>query len=458
MQTKFCFLIAALICGGQFLFSASVPPEEGVRTDTLRRDTLEDNLILTIPDSLLKMKLATSETENRPDTINDKIETVVGYDEDEVLLRMVAQQSEDIRMRDSLMKDSLLEGLYSQERELENRLKLVRDSIYTLRADEIAQTAFRDSIAKIRQKQDSVAKLMTQEKHLGQITVTRSLIKDTEEDLQEMRRNRKNIYSPWRMDGLVQAQVAQSYISKNWYQGGNELNLNVLSILKGNINYSKNNLIWENLGEWRTGFANTPSDTLRKFNVNDDLFRIYSKLGYQIAKNLYISSSVDFKTTVWNMWKPNTSKRKTAFCTPIRFNLDLGLDYKPVENLSIVLAPASYKMVYALQTDASILVTDYGIKKKDENILNDIGSSLRIKYKYMPLREIELETEFYLYTNYEKVEIDWQTTCNFIINRFLTARVSLHPRFDNTYIASGEKEAKLQFKELLSVGFSHTFR
>ena len=90
--------------------------------------------------------------------------------------------------------------------------------------------------------------------------------------------------------------------------------------------------------------------------------------------------------------------------------------------------------------------------------MNDIGSSIRIKYKYAPLREIVLETEFYFYTNYKKVEIDWQTTCNFIINRFMTTRVSLHPRFDNTYIASGETKAKLQFKELLSIGFSHTFR
>ena len=391
------------------------------------------------------------------DTLKDQDAIVLNYDEDEMLLRMVAQQSEDIRQRDSLFRDSLLNDLRTREQQLEAELQHVRDSILELRADELAQAAFRDSMARIQREQDSVAQQLAQEKRMGQITVSRSLIKDTEEDLQEMRRNRKNIYSPWRMDGLVQVQMAQSYISKNWYQGGNELNLNVLSILKGNINYSKDNLVWENSGEWRTGFANTPGDTLRMFNVNDDQFRIYSKVGYQIAKNLYISSSADFRTSIWNMWKPNTRNRKTAFGTPIRFNLDLGLDYKPVANLSIVLSPASYKMVYAMQTDSTILVTDYGIPA-DKNILNDIGSSLRIKYKYVPLREIVLETEFYFYTNYKKVEIDWQTTCNFIINRFMTARVSLHPRFDNTYIASGETKAKLQFKELLSVGFSHTFR
>ncbi|MBP5476281.1 MAG: DUF3078 domain-containing protein [Paludibacteraceae bacterium] len=452
MQTKTCFLTLVLLCCGQLLYAHPV-----LRGDTVPDEIPDDSLLLTVPDSLLRRSELRLDSTIEVDTLKDQDAIVLNYDEDAMLLHMIAQQSEDIRQRDSLFRDSLLNDLRTREQQLEAELQHVRDSILDLRADELAQAAFRDSMARIQREQDSVAQQLAQEKRMGQITVSRSLIKDTEEDIKEMQRNRKNIYSPWRMDALVQIQMAQSYISKNWYQGGNELNLNLLSVLKGNINYSKNNLVWENYGEWRTGFANTPGDTLRMFNVNDDQFRIYTKVGYQIAKNLYVSSSADFRTSIWNMWKPNTRNRKTAFGTPIRFNLDLGLDYKPVANLSIVLSPASYKMVYAMQTDSTILVTDYGIPA-GKNILNDIGSSLRIKYKYTPLREIVLETEFYFYTNYKKVEIDWQTTCNFIINRFMTARVSLHPRFDNTYIASGETKAKLQFKELLSVGFSHTFR
>ena len=448
MQTKnYCLIITLLFSS---LLLSATPPFRGdtvQATDTLHR----------LPDSLLRESRLALDSVIPVDTLKDQDAMVVGFDTDDMLLRMIARQGEDIRQRDSLLRDSLLGHLYAEEHRLEAELKHVRDSIMNLRANEIAQAAFRDSIAKLQREQDSVAQQLAKEKRLGQITVSRSLIKDTEEDLNEMRRNRKNIFSPWRMDGLIQIQMAQSYISKNWYQGGNELNLNILSVLKGNINYSKNNLVWENLGEWRTGFANTPGDTLRLFNTNDDLFRIYSKVGYQIAKNLYISSSADFRTSIWDVWKINTYNRKTAFGTPTRFNLDIGLDYKPVKDLSIVLAPATYKMVHALQTDSTILVTDYGIPA-GKNIMNDIGSSIRIKYKYAPLREIVLETEFYFYTNYKKVEIDWQTTCNFIINRFMTTRVSLHPRFDNTYIASGETKAKLQFKELLSIGFSHTFR
>ena len=449
MQTKTCFLIAALLCSGLSLCA----------TPVLRGDTVPADSLMAIPDSLLRVSALPLDTVLDVDTLKDQDAMVVGFDEDEVLLRMIAQQSDDIRRRDSLQRDSLLNELYTQERRLEDELKHVRDSILNLRADELAQAAFRDSIARLQREQDSVAKQLAQEKHLGQIAVTKSLIKDTEEDLADMRRNRENIYSPWRKDALVQLQMAQSYISKNWYQGGNEFNLNILSVLKGNLNYSKNNLIWENLGEWRTGFANTPGDTLRLFNTNDDLFRIYSKVGYQIVKNLYLSASADFRTSIWDTWKANTNNLKTTFGTPIRFNIDLGLDYKPVKDLSIVVAPASYKMVYAMVTDSTVTVTDYGIPA-GKNILNDVGSSLRVKYKYTPLREIVLETEFYINYTYLKhtLEVDWQTTCNFVINRFLTTRITLHPRYDSSYKPNGATKAKIQFKEMLSIGFSHTFR
>ncbi len=449
MQTKTCFLIAALLCSGLSLCA----------TPVLRGDTVPGDSLMAIPDSLLRVSALPLDTVLDVDTLKDQDAMVVGFDEDEMLLRMIAQQSDDIRRRDSLQRDSLLNELYTQERRLEDELKHVRDSILNLRADELAQAAFRDSIARLQREQDSVAKQLAQEKHLGQIAVTKSLIKDTEEDLADMRRNRQNIYSPWRKDALVQLQMAQSYISKNWYQGGNEFNLNILSVLKGNINYSKDNLIWENLGEWRTGFANTPGDTLRLFNTNDDLFRIYSKVGYQIVKNLYLSASADFRTSIWDTWKANTNNLKTTFGTPIRFNIDLGLDYKPVKDLSIVVAPASYKMVYAMVTDSTVTVTDYGIPA-GKNILNDVGSSLRVKYKYTPLREIVLETEFYINYTYLKhtLEVDWQTTCNFVINRFLTTRITLHPRYDSSYKPNGATKAKIQFKEMLSIGFSHTFR
>ena len=56
------------------------------------------------------------------------------------------------------------------------------------------------------------------------------------------------------------------------------------------------------------------------------------------------------------------------------------------------------------------------------------------------------------------MELDLEVNCDFIINRFFSARVMLHPRYDNTVIYTGDEKAKMQFRELLSIGFAHKFR
>jgi hypothetical protein len=55
------------------------------------------------------------------------------------------------------------------------------------------------------------------------------------------------------------------------------------------------------------------------------------------------------------------------------------------------------------------------------------------------------------------VEIDLEANCDFIINRFLSARLMLHPRFDSSVIMEGDTRARIQFRELLSIGFAHKF-
>ena len=403
----------------------------------------------------------------RTDTLRKQQAGVTEMDEADLLLNMIARQSQELFVKDSLRRDSiekrevflhdsLVQALTERDSLLRAMLRNVNDSLDILLAAERAQKAYEDSLLRDAHIRDSVAKQITAEQGVKTLQLTPSIIKDRQEDAEELKRLRRNIFSPWRADAFVQVQFAENYTSETWYQGGNKFNFNLLMLAKGNAVYTKNNILWENLGEWRTGVANSPNDTLRKYNVTDDILRLYSKFGYQVFKNLYVSSSAEFRTSLWSVWNTNAQTVKTAFMTPIRFNLDLGLDYKPVKGLSIMLSPLSYKMVYAMYSDERVNVKSFGIEE-GKNILNDVGSSLRVKWKWQPLREIALETEFYFYTNYKRVEIDWQTDCNFIINRFLSARLSLHPRYDNTVILAGDEKAKVQYKEMLSIGFSHKF-
>ena len=114
--------------------------------------------------------------------------------------------------------------------------------------------------------------------------------------------------------------------------------------------------------------------------------------------------------------------------------------------------------MYANLSDPNrVNVTDFGIES-DGNILNEVGSSIRLEWKWKPIREIEIDTKFYFFTNYHQIETELVVDANFIINRYLSAKVMLHPRYDGTVESVSDEKVKIQFKELISVGFAHKFR
>ena len=178
------------------------------------------------------------------------------------------------------------------------------------------------------------------------------------------------------------------------------------------------------------------------------------KLGLQDRFEIALySGSVDFSTQFFNSYKGlNSTDLKASFLTPVRLNVGVGFDYKYKKIFSLLLSPVSYKYIFVNDT-VRMNQNMFGIQK-GMNYLSEIGSSFKAVVSYPLTRDIQLDSKLSFYTNYEKVEIDWEIVCNMTINRFLSTRISVNPRYDNTVI--GEK-AGIQFKQLLSVGFSHKF-
>lgn len=323
----------------------------------------------------------------------------------------------------------------------------------------VAQVQKRDSVRREIAMMDSLkvvnAQWEEQEHEVPVFKVQRSLVKDVEEDQKDAMRAIRNMHTPWRKEATIIAQMTQNYVSPNWYQGGVS-SFAVLSIMKGQIGYYGDRFTWENTGEWRAGGSTAKEDTLRYVACTDDLFRLYSKANYKAVNKLYYSFSAEFETRFFRTYKTNTTTLKSAPFSPVRLNLALGIDYKPIEGMSISFSPLAYKMIHVADT-VNMNKADYGIEA-GKKTLNDIGSSIRFEYVWKPVREVVLETKIYMYTNYKKVELDLEVNCDFIINRFFSARVMLHPRYDNTVILDGQEKAKIQFKELLSIGFAHKFR
>lgn len=350
-------------------------------------------------------------------------------DMDVVLLDMIAEQSEQLHANDTI--DTLTIAERMQLDSIERELKEI-DSIRTLNADLVFQKMER----------------------IPTIEIEKSWIKDEEEDRNDVLRAIRNMRSPWRREATLMLQVTQNYVTSNWYQGGSS-SFAGLGIAKGQISYISERFTWENFGEWRMGGSTVSADSLHKVNTTDDLFRIYTKANLRIVPKLFTSISAEIETRLLPTYKSNSMELKSAPFSPFRFNAAFGIDYKPVKNLSISVSPVSYKMIHIMDT-ARVLPTDYGLEA-GQRTQHNIGSSVRIEYTWKPVREVALESKFYFYTNYHDVELDLEVNCDFIITRFMSARLILHPRYDTSVIMQGDTHAKIQFRELLSIGFAHKF-
>ena len=334
--------------------------------------------------------------------------------------------------------------------------ELHADDTDTLTAADIMRL---DSIEREMAELDSLramnSKLVFQSmSRMPMIEVEPSWIEDAEEDRNDVFRSIRNMRSPWKREATLMAQITQNYVTDNWYQGGSS-SFAGLGIAKGYVNYITDRFTWENSGEWRMGGSTVSSDSLHKVNTTDDMLRLYSKANFRIVPKVFTSISVETETRLLPTFKSNSMELKSAPFSPFRFTAAFGIDYKPVKNLSISFSPVSYKVI-CVADSARVCVTDYGLEEGQQTQHN-IGISTRIEYTWKPVREVALETRFYAYTNYRHVELDLEVNCDFIINRFMSARLMIHPRYDTSVIMKGDTHAKIQFRELLSVGFAHKF-
>lgn len=288
-------------------------------------------------------------------------------------------------------------------------------------------------------------------------SLNRSKTSQLKVDLPEM--------SKWSKGAKFQVHASQNYISSNWYKGG-ESNLAMTMYAMGYFNYdNRKGLQWDNKAEWKLGLYGMASDSLRWLRVNEDLLRLNSKLGYKAFKNFYYTAEWDFQTSLFNTYKSNTYIRSSGPFSPIRMSLSLGMDYKYKSIVSVFVSPLSYKLVYVadMRCKEGVLpeediahqvgITD-GTRRS-----NQLGALVRTDFDYDFNESIGMEVHFSFFGNYvgkiKGVEVGCEVIGNFKINRFLSAKVSLYPRYDSTTVPADGGKPKMQFYELISLGFNY---
>lgn len=256
-------------------------------------------------------------------------------------------------------------------------------------------------------------------------------------------------------------QLSQAYISRNWYQGGN----NYLAVLFNfNWNVTLNtvyhpNLLFVSDLSYKLAVNSNPKGSVHDYSISQDQFQYTLKTGVKARDKWFYSLNLLFKTQFFTAYADDSDNLKAKFLSPAEFNAGLGLTYntKALKNrlsLSVSIAPISYnlKACPSMKIDHA----QFNILP-ERKTRSEFGSNAELNLMWNITDNISWKSRVFLFSNYSYFQADWENTFNFTINRFLSTQLYVYPRFDSSADRNVSKWRYWQLKEILSFGLSYTF-
>ncbi len=257
----------------------------------------------------------------------------------------------------------------------------------------------------------------------------------------------------WTKSGLASLGYSQTGLT-NWAAGGDNT-FSINSILNYNINYKKDKNTWDNAFEFAYGRVSSNKE-MRK---GDDKIDIASKYGHQATKVWYYSALFSFKSQFDEGIDYDTDDLISDFMAPANIALTLGMDYKPNDQLSVLVSPLSARWIVVMNDSLSAQGA-FGVEE-GENVRQEFGAMLKAVYENKEIiKNVGFKTKLELYSNYldhpENVDVNWEVLLDLKVNEFLSATFSTELKYDDNTEINGTNSL-VQFKEILSVGLTYKF-
>ena len=290
----------------------------------------------------------------------------------------------------------------------------------------------------------------------------------------------------WKLGGTAALNFSQVSF-KNWAGGGDPS-------ISGNVffnafaNYAKDMTTWDNTLDLGYGMMrHGTKKTGVLFYKTDDKIDLASKYGRYAFKYWYYSALVGFKTQFADGYKSITdSTRISSWMSPAYLNIALGMDFKPTfekhpnMTFSLFIAPLSGRMTFVLDSALSAEGA-YGVEgaKFDDNgvmlspgkkFRPEFGGYVKAQFKIDFLKVFTYTTKLDLFSNYitkaQNVDMNWENLLTLKISNWFSANLSITLAYDDDIDVPVDRDGdgicegvgkRLQFKELLGLGFTYKF-
>lgn len=260
----------------------------------------------------------------------------------------------------------------------------------------------------------------------------------------------ETVTSPWSFSGSENINFSQVYL-RNWTRGGQN-SIALLSDLRLNATYTRENVTWENTARHKLGIIAQEGSRAR---VNDDLFDISSKYGVNASQKWYYSLLFSFRSQFFNGYARNDINMEnpiSAFMAPGYFSLAAGMDYKR-KNFTLMLSPVTSRLVVVLDT-AKIDPARYNIPEGKRSLFLT-GASLQNNFRWDLSKDISFTSALNAFYDYfeedENIQAEWDMILNMRVNVFLSTRIVGNLRYFET------ESDQLQVRQSLSVAFTYNF-
>ncbi len=267
--------------------------------------------------------------------------------------------------------------------------------------------------------------------------------------------------SYWKGVGNFSINTSQVSLT-NWSAGGDASVAGDIGLVY-TLDYRKDKHLWQNRLELAYGLNNTEANGLRK--TNDKIY-FNTMYGCRIHPKWYVTAAVNFNTQFAKGYdyKVSDTRYISRFMAPGYLSGGLGITWTPKKWFTATFSPATWRGTFVL-SDSLSQAGSFGVEPgKRHNMLSEFGGNLKMEAQFTVLPNMTIYSRLELFSNYlhrpQNVDVRWDTQLTMKVNKWFSAGLNFNLIYDDDVKftrADGTKVARLQFKEVLGVGFMAAF-